>query len=76
MADKQLSVFDIPPKVVIESCCSTQRAAELVNVSTATLNRAKREGKMPYRSQSWEVYCLSQNSHRNCSWQVLFSVQR
>ena len=42
--------------VEIEHCCITERAAQLLEVSTETLNRTKREGKDFYERGNWIAY--------------------
>lgn len=75
MVTKQLDFFrDIPLRVVIEPCCSTERAASLLKVSPSTLSRAQREGKIPYCRDSWEVDFLNQRQGNSYLWQVRFLV--
>jgi hypothetical protein len=46
---------------IIESCCSTQRAAELLRVSTSTLYRARNAG-IPYQKDAWTAKAIGANA--------------
>lgn len=57
-----------PQLTVIESCCTTQRAAELLKVSTTTLYRARNAGQ-PYKKGVWVAESIGDNA-----WKVVFNA--
>ncbi|MBW4647575.1 MAG: hypothetical protein KME06_02585 [Kastovskya adunca ATA6-11-RM4] len=68
--------------VEIEHCCTTERAANLLDVSHETLNRAKREKRDFYERGSWIAYPVVEvergsrlNVRRRPNfWRVFFRV--
>jgi hypothetical protein len=68
--------------IEIEHCCITERAASLLDVSSETLNRTKREGRDFYERANWIAYpiqevddMLQQQTRRKQNfWRVLFRV--
>jgi hypothetical protein len=68
--------------IEIEHCCITERAASLLDVSSETLNRTKREGRDFYERANWIAYpiqevddMLQQPTRRKQNfWRVLFRV--
>ena len=81
---KQLSLFPeyetqtitsrkYPPALtVIEMQCSTKRASNLLQVSPSTLNRAKREGKLPYKKGAWIANFTGKKDKKSLFWTVSF----
>ena len=81
---KQLSLFPeyetktITPRkhslalTVIELQCSTKRASTLLEVSTSTLNKAKREGKLPYQKGNWIANFARKKGKKSLFWTVYF----
>jgi hypothetical protein len=62
-----------PKPVIINPCCSTKRAATLLEVSTATLNRAKREGRLPYQHHTWTATLAGIQGKKRQFWKVTFN---
>jgi len=68
--------------IEIEHCCLTERAASLLDVSSETLNRTKREGRDFYERANWIAYpiqevddTLQQPIRRKQNfWRVFFRV--
>jgi hypothetical protein len=68
--------------IEIEHCCLTERAASLLDVSSETLNRTKREGREFYERANWIAYpiqevddTLQQPIRRKQNfWRVFFRV--
>ncbi len=56
-----------PQQTVIESCCTTQRATELLDVSSTTLYRARKAGQ-PYQKGGWVAESIGDNA-----WRVVFN---
>lgn len=56
-----------PQLTVIESCCTTQRATELLDVSPTTLYRARKAGQS-YQKRGWIAESIGDNA-----WRVVFS---
>ncbi|MEG4408899.1 hypothetical protein [Microcoleus sp. MON2_D5] len=54
--------------IVIESSCTTQRAAALLGVSTTTLYRARKEGK-PYQHKAWIAQAIGAKN----AWTVSYT---
>ncbi|MBD1884923.1 hypothetical protein [Microcoleus vaginatus] len=52
---------------VIEQSCTTHRAAQLLEVSTTTLYRARKEGK-PYQKGAWTATAIGANA-----WTVVYN---
>ncbi|MEG4067170.1 hypothetical protein QUA42_07400 [Microcoleus sp. Pol11C2] len=52
---------------VIEQSCTTHRGAQLLEVSTTTLYRARKEGK-PYQKGAWTATALGANA-----WAVVYN---
>jgi len=59
--------------VVVELQCSTKRAASLMQIHTATLNRAKRQGKLPYRHGEWSADLAGSQGKKRRYWTVAFN---
>jgi hypothetical protein len=82
---QQLSLFpetqtqsrQLSPKskavALIELQCSTKRAANLLEISPSTLNRAKQQGKLPYQHGPWMVDISGKNGKKRLYWKVLHS---
>ncbi|MBE9174313.1 hypothetical protein IQ225_01360 [Synechocystis salina LEGE 06155] len=85
---EQLHLFDLSPylaksrfkknklrrtSVIIELQCSTRRAANLMQISTSTLNRAKSMGKLPYRQGFWTAELSRKQGNKRLFWKVTFN---
>ena len=82
---QQLSLFPEPQTIkaqifpksqastLVELQCSTKRAANLLQISTATLNRAKRQGKLPYQHGSWTADISGKQGKKRLYWKVAFN---
>ena len=57
-----------PQTIMIENCCTTQRAADLLTVSTTTLYRARKAGQ-PYQKGGWVAESIGDNA-----WKVVFNA--
>lgn len=62
-------------RIIVEYQCSTQRAAELMQVSPSTLSHAKCKGKLPYKHGSWSAELSGKlgKKYQRLSWKVTFN---
>jgi hypothetical protein len=57
----------LPKSTIIEQCCSTKRAAALLDISNSTLYRYRQQGKI-YRKGAWIAKPIDQKN-----WTVFYS---
>jgi len=57
-----------PQIMIIENCCTTQRAADLLEVHKTTLDPA-RKASQPYQKGGWVAESIGDNA-----WKVVFNA--
>jgi hypothetical protein len=62
-----------PKPTMIETSCSTKRAANLLQISTTTLIRAKQQGRLPYKQGAWMVNFVGKKGKKRLFWAVSFN---